>query len=144
LNIFSLPDFRQNHPMDQSKNSTLHTCKSDHKNIGHNLDTSVLNFSAEVYSGQQVSMSGNLSLTQTLFEGQLFLQNTSHFETLSTLSTLTTTYYLKKKTLWSNSISCSNSQKCNQHFSVNVLSNNTPSENAKNNIALTAKVEHQE
>lgn len=127
--------------MDQSKNSTLHTCKSDHKNIGHNLDTSVLNFSAEVYSGQQVSIIGNLSLTQPFFEDQLFLQNTSHF---GTLSTLITTYYLKKKTLWSNSNSCSNSQKCNQYFSVNVLSNNTPSENAKNNIALTAKVEYQE
>ena len=127
--------------MDQSKDSTLHTCKSDIKKIGHNLDASLLDFSAEVYSEQQVSMIGNLSLTQPLFEDQYFLQNTSHLETFSTL---TTTYYLKKKTLWSNSSSYSNSQKCNQHFSVNVLSNNTPSENAKNNIALTAKVEHQE
>jgi len=141
LNIFSLPDFRQNHPMDQSKNSTLHTCKSDHKNIGHNLDTSVLNFSSEVYREQQVSMIGNLSLTQSLFEDQFFLQNTSHFETLSIL---TTTYYFKKKTLWSNSSSYSNSQKRNQHFSVNVLLNNTRSGNGKNNIALTAKAEHQE
>jgi hypothetical protein len=127
--------------MDQSKNSTLHTCKSDHKNIGHNLDTSVLNFSSEVYREQQVSMIGNLSLTQSLFEDQFFLQNTSHFETLSIL---TTTYYFKKKTLWSNSSSYSNSQKRNQHFSVNALLNNTRSGNGKNNIALTAKAEHQE
>ena len=141
MSIFSLPAFRQNHPMDQSKDSTLHTCKSDIKKIGHNLDASLLDYSAEVYSEQQVSMNGNLSLTQSLFEDQFFLQNTSHLETFSTL---TTTYYLKKKTLWSNSSSYSNSQKCNQHFSVNVLSNNTPSENATNNIALTAKVEHQE
>ena len=86
-------------------------------------------------------MIGNLSLAQPLFEDQLFLQKKSHFETLSTL---TTTYYLKKKTLWSNSISYSNSQKCNQHFSEGVLSNNASSENLKNNIASTSKVEHQE
>ena len=127
--------------MNQSKDSTLHTCKSDINKIGHNLDTSLLSFSVEVYSEQQVSMIGNLSLTQPLFEDQFFLQNTSHIETLSTL---TTTYYLKKKTLRSNSSSYSNSQKCNQHFSVNVLLCNSISENLKNNIALTSKVEHQE
>jgi len=124
-----------------SKTHTLHSCKSDIKKIGHNLDTSLLDFSAEVYSGQQVSIIGNLSLTQPLIEDQLFLQSTSHFEVLATL---TTTYFLKKKTLWSNPNGYSDSKKCNQHFSVNVLSNNTITENSKNNIALTAKVEHQE
>ena len=127
--------------MDQSKNYALHMCNDETKKIGHNLDTSLLYFSVEVNSEQQVSMIGNLSLTQPLFEDQFFLQNTPHFETLSTL---TSTYYLNKKTLWSNSNCYSNSQKCNQHFFVNVLSNNTLSENAKNNIALTIKVEHQE
>ena len=54
--------------MDQSKNCTLHMCKSDIKKIGHILDASVLNYSAEVYSEQQVSRDGNLSLTQPFFE----------------------------------------------------------------------------
>ena len=142
MSIFSLPTCLDKiHPMNQSKDSTLHSCKSDIKKIGHNLDASLLSFSAEVYSEQQVSISGNLWLTQPLFEDQIFLQNTSHIETLSTL---TTTYYLKKKTLWSNSNSYSNSKKYNQRFFVNVLSNNTISEKLKNNIALTTKVEHQE
>ena len=128
--------------MSQSKKYALHTCKDNTKKIGHNLDTSLLNFSAEVYSEQQVSMIGNLSLTQPqpLFEDEFFLQNTSHIETLSTL---TTTYYLKKKTLWSNANSYSNSQKCTQHFSVNVSSNDASTEEFKNNIALTI-IEHQE
>ncbi len=126
--------------MDQSKNYALYTYKDDIKKIGHNLDASLLNFSVEAYSEQQVSIIGNLSLTQPPFEEQFFLQNTLHFETLSIL---TTTYYLKKKTLWSNSYCYSTSQKCNQHFSVNVLSNNAISENMKNNIALTT-IEHQE
>ncbi|MFK8006361.1 MAG: hypothetical protein AB8H03_08325 [Saprospiraceae bacterium] len=125
--------------MDQSKNYALHTCKDDIKKIGHNLDTSLLKFSAEVYSEQQVSMIGNLSLTQPSFEEHLFLQNTPHFETRSTL---TATYYHRKEILWSNLNGYSNSQKYNQHFSVNVLLNNTASENAKNNIALIT--EHQE
>lgn len=125
--------------MDQSVNKALHICKVDIKKIGHNLDTSLQNFSVGIYSEQQVSIFGNLSLAQPLFEDQFFLQNTSHIETLSTL---TTTYYLKRKTLC-NSRGYSNSQICNQHFSVNVLSNNTLSENAKNNIALTI-IEHQE
>ena len=105
--------------MNQSKDYTLHTCKSDIKKIGHNLDASFLNYSAEVYSEQQVSMIGNLSLTQPLFEDQFFLQNKSHFEKLSTL---TTTYYIKK-TLWNSSFNYSNS---------------------KNNTTLTFKVEYQE
>ena len=105
--------------MGQSKDYTLHTCKSDIKKIGHNLDTSVLNFSAEVYSEQQVSLIGNLSLTESLFEDQFFLQNRSHFETFFTLST---TYYIKK-TLLNSSVNYSNS---------------------KYNTTLTFKVEYQE
>lgn len=105
--------------MNQSKDYTLHTCKSDIKKIGHNLDASELNYSAGVYSEQQVSMIGNLSLTQPLFEDQFFLQNKSHFETFSTL---TTTYYIKK-TLWNSSVNYSNS---------------------KNNTTLIFKVEYQE
>lgn len=102
--------------MDQSKDCTLHTCKSDFKKIGHNLDTSELNYSAEVYSEQQVSLIGNLSLTQPLFEEQFFLSNKSHFDIL-------TTAYYKKKTLRNSSINYSNS---------------------KNNTTLTITVEYQE
>lgn len=106
--------------MNQSKDYTLHTCKSDIKKIGHNLEASVLNYySAEVYSEQQISMIGNLSLTQPFFWEQFYLPNKSHFETLSTL---TTTYYIKK-TLWNSSYNYSNSN---------------------NNTTLTFKVEYQE
>ncbi|MFK7773792.1 MAG: hypothetical protein AB8F94_16700 [Saprospiraceae bacterium] len=127
--------------MDQSEKYALHMCKDDNKKIGHNLDASLLDFPTEAYSEQQVSFNGNLSLTQPLFEDEFFLQSTSHIETLSTL---TTTYYLKKKTLWSNNSYYSNSKECNQHFSVNVSVYDTSSENSKNNIALTTMIEHQE
>ena len=105
--------------MDQSKDYTLHLCKSDIKKIEHNFDTSVLNYSAEVYSEQQASMIGNLSLTLPLFEDQFSLQNKSDFEIHSTL---TTTYY-SKKTLLNSSVNYSNS---------------------KNNTTLTFQVGYQE
>ena len=105
--------------MNQSKDYTLHMCNSDIKKIGHNLDASLLNYSAEVYSEQQVSMIRNLSLTPPLFEDQFFLQNKSHLETHFIL---TTTCYIKK-TLWDSSFNYSNSN---------------------NNNTLTIKVEYQE
>lgn len=119
MSIFHYRLLDKNHPMDQSKDYTLNMCKSDIKKIGHNFDTTVQNYSAAVYSEQQVSMVGNLSLTQPLFEDQFSLQNKSHFETLSTL---TTTYYIKK-TLWNSSVNYSNS---------------------KNNTTLTFKVGYKE
>lgn len=85
--------------MNQSKGYTLLLCKSDIKKIGHNLDASFLNYSVEAYSEQQVSIIGNLSLTQPLFEDQYFLRKKIQVETLSIL---TSTYYIKK-TLWNSS-----------------------------------------
>lgn len=127
--------------MDQSKKYTLLMSKDDTKKIGHNLDTSLLDFSTEVYSEQQVSMIGNLSLTQPLFEDQFFLQNTLHFETHSTLSF--TACFFKRNTFWSNNSYHLNSQEYNCH-SVNVLFYNTSSETLEDNIALITTIEHQE
>ena len=109
--------------MDQSKDYTLHSCKSDIKKIGHILDASLLNVSAEAYNKQQISMIGNLSLTQPLFGAHFFLQNTSHFETLQTLQTLTLTYYFKKN--------------INPNSSINYSKLN-------DNLTLTSKVAYQE
>jgi len=106
--------------MNQSKDYTLHTRESDIKKIGHNLDASLLNLSAEVYSGQQVSIFGNLSLTQPLFEEQISLQNTSHFETLPKF---TTAHFHKKEIFYDSSMSYSISNDIN---------------------TLTSKVEYQE
>lgn len=107
--------------MNQSKDYTLHMCKSDIKKIGHNLDASVWNYySMEVYSEQQIPITGNSSLNQLLSGSQFFLPNNSYFEALSTL---TTTYYIKK-TFWNSS-------------AVNYSKSN-------NNTTLTFKVEYQE
>ena len=106
--------------MNQSNGDILHMCKSVIKKIGHNLDSSFLDFSEEEYSEQQVFLFENLLLTQPLFEAKLSLQNRSHFETLSTLIT---TYFLRKETLWNHSTSNSSS---------------------KNNTTLFNKVEYQE